>query len=441
MRPPSRRARRSAAGAGPRTHRRSRAAPSARWRGVAAGACRASARGRRRARASRGRGRAAASRMLAPCPVRVASGVRMRGGGGVAAKAAAASRSTVRRAAGVISARRPAWRGGRRRWSQGPALRQGGVRRRWRPRGAGAGPGRASLEAAGRRRVRADAPRGRRRVARASKLERLPAARGATARAWSGVRVSRPGTPPECGGNLRTTASSHQARVAPRQPRPPSRGGGGAPSSRTPSACRLAAEAKGVLRGVKNTPAPGINPSRRAGAVLGPRPADKVHGTGAEKKSSLASSCPLALERLDCPRAKSLSPRCYVQQALAARHPQHRSTATAQRAAARASKEPPQLLSPKSQKNGRRRRRGRGRGRRPRAVLYVGQVRRWRRAVGDIVQQALNAKRVFVFGELLAEPNVRALKSTDQANQLRLLEIFAYGTYSDYKKEGFAYRL
>ena len=30
---------------------------------------------------------------------------------------------------------------------------------------------------------------------------------------------------------------------------------------------------------------------------------------------------------------------------------------------------------------------------------------------------------------------MRALKSTDQANQLRLLEIFAYGTYSDYKKE------
>ena len=57
------------------------------------------------------------------------------------------------------------------------------------------------------------------------------------------------------------------------------------------------------------------------------------------------------------------------------------------------------------------------------------------RAVGDIVQQALNAKRVFVFGELLAEPNVRALRSTDQANQLRLLEIFAYGTYSDYKRE------
>ena len=54
--------------------------------------------------------------------------------------------------------------------------------------------------------------------------------------------------------------------------------------------------------------------------------------------------------------------------------------------------------------------------------------------MGDIVQQALNAKRVFVFGELLAEPNVRALKSTDQANQLRLLEIFAYGTYSDYKE-------
>jgi COP9 signalosome complex subunit 7 len=57
------------------------------------------------------------------------------------------------------------------------------------------------------------------------------------------------------------------------------------------------------------------------------------------------------------------------------------------------------------------------------------------RAVGDIVQQALNAKGVFVFGELLAEKNVQALKGTEHAGQLRLLEIFAYGTYADYKQE------
>mmetsp|Transcript_36590 Transcript_36590/g.113203 ORF Transcript_36590/g.113203 Transcript_36590/m.113203 type:complete len:251 (+) Transcript_36590:115-867(+) len=55
------------------------------------------------------------------------------------------------------------------------------------------------------------------------------------------------------------------------------------------------------------------------------------------------------------------------------------------------------------------------------------------RAVVGIVQQALNAKKVFFFGELLAMPTVSALKGTEHAPHLDLLEIFAYGTYADYK--------
>lgn len=55
------------------------------------------------------------------------------------------------------------------------------------------------------------------------------------------------------------------------------------------------------------------------------------------------------------------------------------------------------------------------------------------RAVVGVVQQALNAKRVFVFGELLAMPTVQALKGTEHGAHLDLLEIFAYGTYADWQ--------
>lgn len=54
------------------------------------------------------------------------------------------------------------------------------------------------------------------------------------------------------------------------------------------------------------------------------------------------------------------------------------------------------------------------------------------RAVVGIIQQALSSKRVFVFGELLAMPNVQALRNTEHAAHLSLLELFAYGTYSQY---------
>ncbi|KAJ1449971.1 hypothetical protein M885DRAFT_533875 [Pelagophyceae sp. CCMP2097] len=55
------------------------------------------------------------------------------------------------------------------------------------------------------------------------------------------------------------------------------------------------------------------------------------------------------------------------------------------------------------------------------------------RAVVGIISQTLASKRVFVFGELLAMASVQALRETDHAPHLRLLELFAYGTCSDYR--------
>jgi len=51
-----------------------------------------------------------------------------------------------------------------------------------------------------------------------------------------------------------------------------------------------------------------------------------------------------------------------------------------------------------------------------------------------VIQQALREPRVFVFGELLAEPNVQELEGTEFKPWLDLLKVFAYGTYADYKK-------
>eukprot|EP00632_Arachnochrysis_sp_CCMP2950_P015809 CAMPEP_0185688784 /NCGR_PEP_ID=MMETSP1164-20130828/47_1 /TAXON_ID=1104430 /ORGANISM="Chrysoreinhardia sp, Strain CCMP2950" /LENGTH=276 /DNA_ID=CAMNT_0028355247 /DNA_START=28 /DNA_END=858 /DNA_ORIENTATION=+ len=56
------------------------------------------------------------------------------------------------------------------------------------------------------------------------------------------------------------------------------------------------------------------------------------------------------------------------------------------------------------------------------------------RAVVGVIQQALASKRVFVFGELLAMPNVQALRGTEHAATLELLELFCYGTYADYTR-------
>eukprot|EP01114_Cavostelium_apophysatum_P019874 TRINITY_DN6516_c0_g1_i1.p2 TRINITY_DN6516_c0_g1~~TRINITY_DN6516_c0_g1_i1.p2 ORF type:complete len:280 (+),score=73.07 TRINITY_DN6516_c0_g1_i1:30-842(+) len=55
------------------------------------------------------------------------------------------------------------------------------------------------------------------------------------------------------------------------------------------------------------------------------------------------------------------------------------------------------------------------------------------KACTAVIQQALSAPNVFVFGELLENPNVQQLAGTEDAKYLELLKIFAYGTYADYK--------
>ncbi|CAM9408530.1 unnamed protein product [Phaeothamnion confervicola] len=52
-----------------------------------------------------------------------------------------------------------------------------------------------------------------------------------------------------------------------------------------------------------------------------------------------------------------------------------------------------------------------------------------------LIQQVLGNPRIFVFGELLAAPNVQALRATEHERTLHLLEIFAYGTYEDYRRK------
>jgi len=42
---------------------------------------------------------------------------------------------------------------------------------------------------------------------------------------------------------------------------------------------------------------------------------------------------------------------------------------------------------------------------------------------------------VWLFGELLDLPSVSALGASDQAQSLTLLQLFAYGTFADYKGE------
>jgi COP9 signalosome complex subunit 7 len=54
-------------------------------------------------------------------------------------------------------------------------------------------------------------------------------------------------------------------------------------------------------------------------------------------------------------------------------------------------------------------------------------------STATLVTQALRSKKIFVFGELLALPQVQKLRESQQtAPVLQALEIFAYGTYMDY---------
>ena len=52
----------------------------------------------------------------------------------------------------------------------------------------------------------------------------------------------------------------------------------------------------------------------------------------------------------------------------------------------------------------------------------------------SIIEKAIKHKNVFVFAELLEVPTIQALRSTPEFTKaFDTLELFAYGTYSDYK--------
>jgi len=56
------------------------------------------------------------------------------------------------------------------------------------------------------------------------------------------------------------------------------------------------------------------------------------------------------------------------------------------------------------------------------------------RAASDLVMQATGAPNTYVFAELLQTPNIQSLRTSDEyASHLSLLEIFAWGTWEDYK--------
>ncbi|KAH7138668.1 hypothetical protein B0J11DRAFT_22330 [Dendryphion nanum] len=58
------------------------------------------------------------------------------------------------------------------------------------------------------------------------------------------------------------------------------------------------------------------------------------------------------------------------------------------------------------------------------------------RAAADLITQATSAPNTYVFAELLQTPNIQNLRSSEEyASYLTLLEIFAWGTWSDYKSQ------
>jgi hypothetical protein len=56
------------------------------------------------------------------------------------------------------------------------------------------------------------------------------------------------------------------------------------------------------------------------------------------------------------------------------------------------------------------------------------------RAAADLITQATSAPQTYVFAELLQTPNIQALRNSQEyGSHLRLLEIFCWGTLTDYK--------
>lgn len=54
-------------------------------------------------------------------------------------------------------------------------------------------------------------------------------------------------------------------------------------------------------------------------------------------------------------------------------------------------------------------------------------------AIVQLINQVLETPGIYVFGELLQMPNIQELEDGDNSQYWKLLNIFAYGKYSDYK--------
>ena len=54
-------------------------------------------------------------------------------------------------------------------------------------------------------------------------------------------------------------------------------------------------------------------------------------------------------------------------------------------------------------------------------------------AAAQLVHEATSSPGLYVFGELLEMETIQGLGGTEHAHFLRLLEVFAFGTYTDYK--------
>ncbi|KNC33635.1 COP9 signalosome complex subunit 7 [Lucilia cuprina] len=56
-------------------------------------------------------------------------------------------------------------------------------------------------------------------------------------------------------------------------------------------------------------------------------------------------------------------------------------------------------------------------------------------AILELVKQVLEAPGVYVFGELLVMPNIQELKTGDHVKYFNTLNLFAYGTYKQYRQQ------
>ena len=56
-------------------------------------------------------------------------------------------------------------------------------------------------------------------------------------------------------------------------------------------------------------------------------------------------------------------------------------------------------------------------------------------AAVELIKKALEAPGVYVFGELLQTECVKDLAAGPDAGYVKLLELFAYGSFSDYKSK------